>query len=87
MADSSPFLNENGKRRIQSIARSCLYYGQAIDRTILTALNDIGSQQAKPTENKKIDTDWLLDYCHTYPDTVLLFRASDIVLYVDSDAA
>ena len=42
-ADSSPLLNEKGIRRIQSIVGSCLYYGRAVDGTILTALNDIGS--------------------------------------------
>ena len=85
--DSSPFLNEKGKRRIQSIVGSCLYYGRAMDGTILTSLNDIGSQQAQPTENTKIEADWLLDYLHTHPDAVLLFKSRDMVLWVDSDAA
>ena len=28
-----------------------------------------------------------MDYLHTHPDAVLLFKASDMILYVDSDAA
>jgi len=86
-ADSSPLLNEKGIRRIQSIVGSCLYYGRAMDGTILTSLNDIGSQQAKPTEDTNQEAAWLLDYLHTHPDAVLLFKASDMILYVDSDAA
>ena len=58
-----------------------------MDNTILTALNDIGSQQTKPTENKKIETYWLLDYLYTYPDAELMFKSIDMVLWVDSDAA
>ena len=44
-----------------------------MDGTILTSLNDIGSQQAKPTEDTKQEAEWLLDYLHTHPDAVLLF--------------
>ena len=79
-ADSSPLLDEKGKRRIQSIVGSCLYYGRAMDGTILTSLNDIGSQQALPTKDTKVEADWLLDYLHTHPDAILLFKASDMVL-------
>ena len=28
-----------------------------------------------------------MDYLHTHPDTVLLFKASHMLLWVDSDAA
>ena len=86
-ADQSPYLDTKGIRRIQSIVGSCLYYGRAMDGTILTSLNDIGTQQAQPTQNKNAEADWLLDYLHTHPDAELLFKASDMVLWVDSDAA
>lgn len=68
-ADTSSFLDQKGKRWIQSIVGSCPYYGQAIDGKILTALNAIGPQQAKATINTKINASWLLDYLHTHPDT------------------
>lgn len=42
-----------------------IYYGRAIDSTILTALNDNGTHQAQPTINPKIEVDWLLDYFYT----------------------
>ena len=28
-----------------------------------------------------------MDYLHTHPDTVVRFHASDIILYIESDAA
>ena len=86
-ADTSPFLNTKELRRIQSIIGSCLYYGCAMDGTILTVLNDIGSQQSKPTENTKKEADWLLYYLHNHPNSILMFNASNMVLWVDSDAA
>lgn len=58
-----------------------------MDGSILVALNDIRSQQAKPTKNEKIESDWFLDYVYTHPDVVLLFKASDMVLCVGSGAA
>ena len=58
-----------------------------MDGTILTLLNDIGTQQEKPTKNTNVEADWLLNYLHTHPDAKLLFKASDMVLWVDSDAA
>ena len=54
---------------------------------ILTASNDIGSQQAKPIENTKIEADWLLNDLHTHPNEILMLKASDMVLWVDSDAS
>ena len=85
--DSTPYLDDKGKRRIQSVVGSCLYYCRALDGTIHTALNDIGYQQAKPAANTKVEADWLLDYLCTHPDAQLKFVASDMVLWVDSDAA
>ena len=60
--DKSPRVDQKGIRRIQYIVGSCLHYGREIYSTFLTALNDIGSQQAESTTNTKVETDWLVDY-------------------------
>ena len=80
-------MDQKGIRRIQGIVGSLLFYGRAIDNTMLTALNEISTVQTKATEDKKIATNKLLDYAATYPDTKLRFYASDMILYVESDAA
>jgi hypothetical protein len=49
--DDSPLLDEAGKKRIQQIVSSFLYYAQAVDPTISMALSEISSQQVAPTEN------------------------------------
>ena len=51
--DSSPLLNKQETKRIQSIVGALLYYGRSIDNTILPALNDISMFQAQPTEKNK----------------------------------
>ena len=54
---------------------------------MLTAINEISGAQNKATQQTRKATDELLDYAATYPDTKIRFFASDMVLYVESDAA
>jgi len=49
--DDSPLLDESGKKRVQQIVSSFLYYAWAVDPTILMALSEISSQQSAPTDN------------------------------------
>jgi len=64
-----------------------LYYSRVIDNTMLTAINRISAAQSAPTQATKQATSKLLDYAATYPDTILRFYASDMILYAESDAA
>ena len=50
--DTSPLLSPKETKFIQSVTGSHLYYGRAIDYTILPALNEIASEQASPTHTK-----------------------------------
>ena len=85
--DNTPVLNKTGIRWVQSAIGSLLYYGRALDNTILPALNEIGTQQAQPTEKTKQKIHQLLDYVNTYKNAILRFYASDMILKIDSDAA
>ena len=85
--DQSTLLSPQDTKHIQSTTGSFLYYGRAIDYTILPALNDISSMQAHPTERTQQKAERLMDYLHTYPDAYIRYYASDMVLHVDSDAA
>ena len=64
-----------------------LYYARAVDPCILPAINEISSQQAKPTKETNNKVKMLMDYAHTYPDTKIRYHASDIQLCIDSHAA
>eukprot|EP00957_Ditylum_brightwellii_P141397 10773390-Ditylum_brightwellii.AAC.1 len=76
-----------GQCLIQSIMGTFLYYARAIDDVALPALNNIGTQQSKPTKNTIKDRSWLMDYFHTYPNMCLRFFVGNMQLPVDSDVA
>ena len=44
--DTSPLLDKSGMERVQSIVGSFLYYGRAIDNTVLVALNELATSQS-----------------------------------------
>ena len=85
--DDTPKLSPMDTKHIQSITGSFLYYGRAIDYTILPALNEIASAQAQPTKRMQEKTQQLMDYLYTYPNAFIRYYASDMILHVDSDAA
>ncbi|EJK54685.1 hypothetical protein THAOC_25667, partial [Thalassiosira oceanica] len=47
---TSPPLDKKGKRFIQQVCGKFLYYGRAVDSTLLMPISAIASQQANPTE-------------------------------------
>jgi len=85
--DNSPKLDKNGKKRIQQVVGSFLYYARAVDITILMALSSIAAEQANPTENTMKRINQLMDYMATHPDAVIRYKASDMILNVHSDAS
>jgi hypothetical protein len=54
---------------------------------MLHAINDISLSATKGTEATMDATIYLLNYASTHPDTEIIYRASDMILHVDSDAA
>jgi len=85
--DRTPKLDAKRKQQVQSIVGSLLYYGRAIDPSILPALNEISTEQTNPTENTMKKCKRLLDYMHTYPNARMRYIAGTMQLMVDSDAA
>ena len=47
-----PILEKEGITLIQSVVGASLCFSRTIDNTIIMPVNDIGSQQAKPTEKR-----------------------------------
>jgi hypothetical protein len=85
--DNLPLLDKLGIIRVQSINGTFLYYARAVDPTMLVALNEISQQQSKPTAATLKKCDRLMDYAATYPNAVIRYHASDMILHVDTDAA
>ena len=85
--DTTPLLSPKDTKYIQSGVGAFLYYARAIEGTMLPSLNSIGVHQAQPTESTRQELQQLMDYAATFPDVVLRFYASDMILKIDSDAA
>ena len=80
-------LGDSDKKYIQQVLGSFLYYARAIDMKILLALNDIATQQAKPTESTTKRVHQLLDYMAMHPKAIIRFHASFMILNIHSDAS
>eukprot|EP00957_Ditylum_brightwellii_P070133 5327285-Ditylum_brightwellii.AAC.1 len=50
-------------------------------------LNALASQQATTTEETAKAVVMILNYCATYPDAILRYHKSDMILHVHSDAS
>ena len=85
--DDSPALDLSDTKRVQQVLGVLLYYGRAVDSTLLTAITEIATQQAHATERTLKAIVQLLNYCATHPNAILRYRASDMVLWIDSDAS
>jgi hypothetical protein len=84
--DDSPFLNKEETKYIQAVAGTFLYYGRAVNNTILPALSMIATEQSKPTEKMKETIKQLLDYCALQEEAVISYSASKMILVVHSNA-
>ena len=82
-----PLLPKPQVTEIQQKSGSMLYYARALEYTMLPALSDIATTQAKPTTATEKEVEWLMDYCATYPHVKIRFFASKMILHVHSDAS
>lgn len=64
-----------------------MFYGRAVDSTLLCPLSAIAAQSANPTTETLARTKQLLDYTATQDEAVLTHNASDTVLAAHSDAS
>ena len=55
--------------------------------TILPALNTLSEQQSNPTKNTEDSITQFLDYAATNPSAIILYKSSDMILHIDSDAS
>ena len=85
--DESNLLDKKDTRRIQSIVGTMLYYARSVDPTMLRVINEILRVQSRPTRDTEEKAIMLLDYASTCLNAILRYKASNMVLHVDSDAA
>jgi hypothetical protein len=85
--DHSPALDLANIKRVQEVLGTLLYYTRAVDSAMLAAIGSIATQQANATQNTLRAVTQLLDYAASYPDAIVHFKASGMVLHVESDAS
>ena len=85
--DTSPALDPAGKKRIQQIIGTLLYYARAVDSTMFVALGALAAAQSQGTEATAKALAHLLDYAATHPDAVIRYFASGMIMYIHSDAS
>ena len=72
---------------LQQITGKFLYYARAVDCTMFHALNDLATQTHSGTQKRMKAVKHFLNYCTSNPDSTTLYRANDMILNIDSDAA
>jgi hypothetical protein len=74
-------------KRMQGIVGTLLYYGHAVDPTILPAISAIVSRQAQGTEAVAGTCHQLLDYVATHTNAGIHYLASNMILAVHTNAS
>ena len=72
---------------LQQIIGTFLFYGRAIDPTILMALSELSSNQATATEATQRTCHQFLDYCASHPNGSIRYHASDMILKVHRNSS
>ena len=69
--DKTACLDASDVLRVQRVVGCIFYYSRSIVSPLLPALTDIGSNQAKATEETRAATKKLLDFFATFPDAAI----------------
>ena len=85
--DESAKIDEKRVKVVQQVVGGVLYYGRAVDNTVLPGLSSIASEQASATETTKKKVQQLLDYLATHPAAKVRYYASEMILNIHSDAS
>ena len=85
--DTSDLLNAGETQFIQQITGIFPYYARAVDPSMLVALSAIASTRAKPTAATLDKAILFLDYAVTYPDVMITYKASTMILHVYRNAS
>jgi hypothetical protein len=81
---TSPALSDKEVNSLQQLTGTLLYYFRAVDPTLIMPINVLESEQSRATADKVIK---LLNYCNTHPEAKIRYHASDMILYIHSDAS
>jgi hypothetical protein len=85
--DEAPQLDKARKKFIQEVTGVFLFLARAVDGTMLTPLSALAFEQASPTELTMEKYLRFLDYAATQDNSILTYKASDMILAIHSNAS
>ena len=85
--DTTEPISKDQKLFLQQVTGKFLYYARSIDDTMLHMLNDLATQVNNGTQATMEAVTHFLNYCACNQNAEKLYRASDMILTVDGDAA
>ena len=74
--DNSPTIDKKRKKCVQQVIGTYLYYGCAVDKTILCSLSEIAGQQGSPIEKSMKQVDQFLNYMATHPEAFTIMQVT-----------
>ena len=85
--DTAPSVDASDKKPILEVLGTLLFYARAVDRTLLTAIGELATEQSQATKTTMEKLTQLLNYCATHSDDTIRFSASDMILAIEIDAS
>ena len=85
--NNSPILPNERLKYILQVVGVFLYYGIAIDNTILVGLVEIAAKQSVATANTTTRVYHLMDYFVSSPNATIHYYSSGMVLFIYSDSS
>ena len=85
--EACEYVDATLKTFVQEVTGVFLFYSRAVDPTMLTAVNKISMEQAKPTVATLAAVDRLLSYAERYPMAKVVIKPSNMQLCAQSDAS
>jgi hypothetical protein len=85
--DTSPALDIADTKGIQEVLGTLLYYGRAVNSTMLTSIGELATQQSAGTKQTMDALTQLLNYAASHPEATVRYTASDMILAIKSDAS
>jgi hypothetical protein len=86
-ADKSEPLTPKQINTIVEVCGKFLYTSRAVDNTMQHALNELCIAATKGTQEKQEALEYFLNCCDTHPGAEIIYRACEMILTIDSDAA
>jgi hypothetical protein len=85
--DFSPPMSKSETLTLQQVCGTFLFYGRAVDPTMVNELSCLASAQAHGTQTTVTQMVHFSNYCATHPASKIRYVASDMVLHIHSDAS